>query len=482
MNLTIGKRFSLTSGVLLVLSTLLAAVSLFGLSSIRKNVRSIADDSTPGLFYGGAIKSDMYMLSATYVHHILETDDAEIARLETSIAETDKLLDQDMKGYEQFITQDYDRARFAELKQEVALFHESWLKVRPLSRANRNVEAYALYKAEVLPHRPKLGKQLDALVDWNKQGSDGSLAATSKAVESSWWLTLIVSILSIAIGIPLSWFMVSRLNRELGDTIVELSEGANQIASAASQVAGSSQSLAQGSSQQAATIEETSSTSAEIRSMAMRNSENSQTTAKIVTQSAEDAQQTDRSLEQMVDAMQEIRSSSQKISKIIKVIDDIAFQTNILALNAAVEAARAGESGLGFAVVADEVRSLAQRCAQAAKDTSTLIEESIERSNGGSVKVNEVATAVRAISAESLKIKTLVDEINLGSIEQARGIEQISGAITRMEQVTQSSAAGAEEGAAAAQQLNAQAEGLKEMVVRLSTLVDGSRAGTRLAA
>ena len=152
-----------------------------------------------------------------------------------------------------------------------------------------------------------------------------------------------------------------------------------------------------------------------------------------------------------------------------------------MALNAAVEAARAGEAGMGFAVVADEVRNLAQRCAQAAKDTADLIEDSIHRSNGGKAKVDQVAIAVRAITAESGKIKVLVDEINLGSVEQSRGIDQISRAITQMEQVTQSSAASAEEGAAAAEQLNAQAETMTDVVGRLRVMVDGDSAPHEVA-
>jgi methyl-accepting chemotaxis protein/methyl-accepting chemotaxis protein-1 (serine sensor receptor) len=171
--------------------------------------------------------------------------------------------------------------------------------------------------------------------------------------------------------------------------------------------------------------------------------------------------------------MDEINESSAKISKIIKVIDEIAFQTNILALNAAVEAARAGEAGMGFAVVADEVRNLAQRCAQAARDTSDLIEDSIGKSGSGKVKVGLVASAIQNITAQFTKVKTLVDEVGHGSAEQTDGIRQVRHALSQMEQVSQSTAATAEESAAAAQQLNAQSEALKSVVVHLNGIIGG---------
>jgi methyl-accepting chemotaxis protein/methyl-accepting chemotaxis protein-1 (serine sensor receptor) len=175
----------------------------------------------------------------------------------------------------------------------------------------------------------------------------------------------------------------------------------------------------------------------------------------------------------MVVAMSEINASSEKISKIIRVIEEIAFQTNILALSAAVEAARAGEAGMGFAVVADEVRSLAQRCAQAAKDTASLIEDSIVKSSQGRLKVDQVAESISNITQQSVEIKTLIDEVSVGSQEQARGIEQIAKAITHMEQVTQSSPANAEQ-SAAAQELNAQSATLLEVVGQLTAMVSGS--------
>src|SRR5262249_43417277 len=147
--------------------------------------------------------------------------------------------------------------------------------------------------------------------------------------------------------------------------------------------------------------------------------------ANLVTHSQMQFEQTNRALDSMVTAMAEINTQSDKISKIIKVIDEIAFQTNILALNAAVEAARAGEAGTGFAVVADEVRNLAQRCAQAARDTAALIEESIAKSNDGKVRMDEVTASIKLVTDEAAKVKMLVDEVNLGSGEQTRGIEQI---------------------------------------------------------
>ena len=284
------------------------------------------------------------------------------------------------------------------------------------------------------------------------------------------WCTLGLSMLA---GAGFSFVVIRSTNRMLMQVADELSEGAQQTASAASQVSSLSQALAQGSSEQAASLEETSASSEEINSMARKNTENSLGAASLVTQSQQKFVETNQSLEHMVVAMSEIKTSSDRISKIIKTIDEIAFQTNTLALNAAVEAARAGEAGMGFAVVADEVRNLAQRCAQAAKDTASLIEESISKSDDGKTKVDQVAVAIRAITEEAGNIKVLVDDVNMGSQEQARGIDQIGKALTQMEQVTQKTAANAEECASAAEELNAQSVTLKDIVERLNAMVGG---------
>jgi methyl-accepting chemotaxis protein/methyl-accepting chemotaxis protein-1 (serine sensor receptor) len=282
------------------------------------------------------------------------------------------------------------------------------------------------------------------------------------------WVIRVIFMLGSAV---LAWFVFRSVTGGLHEVVQEIAHGADQVTSAAKQISGASQSLAEGTSQQAASLEETSASTEEINSMARRNSENSHSAADLVKASDQRFADTNRSLQDMVLAMGEINTSSDKISKIIKVIDEIAFQTNILALNAAVEAARAGEAGMGFAVVADEVRNLAQRCAQAARDTAVLIEESILKSNDGKQKVDQVAKAIHTITEQSTQIKTLVDEVHLGSQEQSRGIEQIGRAIVQMEQVTQKAAASAEESASAAEELNAQSAALKDIVSRLNVMV-----------
>ncbi len=188
-------------------------------------------------------------------------------------------------------------------------------------------------------------------------------------------------------------------------------------------------------------------------------------------ESAKNAGEVNSSLDRMVTQMKEIDTSSNKIARIIKVIDEIAFQTNILALNAAVEAARAGEAGLGFAVVADEVRNLAQRCAQAARDTAGLIEDSIATSHDGNARLDQMAGAVRAMTDSAVRVKSLVDEVNQGSQEQARGMDQIARSVSQMQNVTQTTASAAEEGASAGAELTSHASTLRSLVHEMREMV-----------
>jgi methyl-accepting chemotaxis protein/methyl-accepting chemotaxis protein-1 (serine sensor receptor) len=272
-------------------------------------------------------------------------------------------------------------------------------------------------------------------------------------------------------------FMIRGTRIEMVRLASHLSETAEGTTAAAGQVSVTAQSLSQSATEQAASLEETSASMEEMSSMTRKNAENSQSAAALMSDVETRVGASNGALDTMVASMASIQESSQQVAKIIKTIDEIAFQTNILALNAAVEAARAGEAGMGFAVVADEVRNLAQRSAKAAKDTAELIEASIAKIESGSHNVKHVSQSISAITDSVTKVKALVDDVSLASRQQTQGIEQVSQAIAQMEKVTQTTAATAEESAAASEELTAQAESAMGVVVRLTALVGVTRAG-----
>jgi methyl-accepting chemotaxis protein len=330
--------------------------------------------------------------------------------------------------------------------------------------------ALAIFAQKVQPSLEEIARQANNLVQHENSELNAFAQASAASARGASLLTLLLGLGALLIGAGMLW-VVHGANRSLQHLGGQLSESAAQVAGAASQVSGSGQTLARGASEQAASLEETSASTEEIASITRKNADAAQEVAGLMQQSAEHSVEVNQTLDRMIDKMKEIDASSNKIARIIKVIDEIAFQTNILALNAAVEAARAGEAGLGFAVVADEVRNLAQRCAQAARDTAGLIEESIETSRDGNSRLDRMATAVRGMTDSASRVKTLVDEVNLGSQEQARGMEQISRTVLQMEKVTQQTAAGAQESASAGAELNGFASQLRTLVQEMREMV-----------
>ena len=478
--MTIGKRFMITSGVCLILMVALACVAVAGLHTAGSSITTLATNTLPSTRASLQIAEDVARLRGEYWRHMATNSPAMMDEVEAEIRKDKALLDEHYKAYQLTIDDnEEDRGNYARLGQEMTEFQSAWEEVYPLSRAGKADEAVALFMKKARPKFKELEETSATIVAYNKRVADGLTSDANNSSSHTLWIAVTLSLFAIVAGVLVSWLMVAKTTTILREATRALSEGSEQVVSAAIQVSASSQSLAQGSSEQAATIEETSAAATEINSMAQRNTSNSKSTAEMVTKSQESFDETNRMLNDLLTAMGGISESSSKISKIIKVIDEIAFQTNILALNAAVEAARAGEAGMGFAVVADEVRSLAQRSAQAAKDTEALIEESIIKSDGGKINVDRVADAIRQLTSESAHMKILVDEINLGSIEQAKGIDQISRSIMQMEHVTQETAASSEESAAAAEELTAQAQSMQDVVEHLNALVDGSRAISR---
>jgi methyl-accepting chemotaxis protein len=282
------------------------------------------------------------------------------------------------------------------------------------------------------------------------------------------------AVFAILAGLLVSLLLVKSLTRTLRGIISGLGEGSEQVAAASLQVSSASNSLATGSAQQAASLEETTASLEELSALVQQNSMNAGECNQLVLQTHEKTREVHKSIRATKEFMESISASGESVKKIIKNIDEIAFQTNLLALNAAVEAARAGQAGAGFAVVAEEVRSLAMRAAEAAKTTDNLIGETARQIELGSVHIQETLTKFYDMGESAKKVNSLVGEIANASKEQAQGILHVNKAVQEIDRVVQQNAANAEESASAAAELQSQAERLRDIIVEVASLVDGS--------
>ncbi len=289
-------------------------------------------------------------------------------------------------------------------------------------------------------------------------------------------ITALAICFAVGVSVMLSNFLLVGLSlvKQIYTVIDGIDACADKVAAASHHVSSASQSLAEGSSEQAASVEETSSSMEEMASMTKQNAGNAKQADHHMRNSGKVVKTANGSMVELTRSIAEISKASEDTSKIIKTIDEIAFQTNLLALNAAVEAARAGEAGAGFAVVADEVRNLAMRAAEAAKETTGLIEGTIKKVKSGSDLVSTTDDAFSEVATSVKKVGELVGEIAGASNEQAEGIAQVSRAVEEMNRAVQQNAANAEESASASQEMNAQAELLKGYISDLMAVVGGS--------
>ena len=477
---TITRRITAGLGALLLMLVLISGLALARIGSLRESVGGLADDALPSVVLLGevAAKVQRQQLDRT---RLLEADTAEAKVIKDAIAALEEKVVEALARYEQnYIVDEDSRRLYAAIDAAHTDIVTTRAEIEALDQDTGGDEFKQLIEQQRLiteVQDPNYTRFLAAVhaAAAHSYTRGQAIAETSRAQTSvTMWLLGISSLLAVIIAGVLAWFTVRRISAALGGITVDLNRGARHTASAARQVSIASQTLAGGATEQAAAIEETSSSLEEMSAMIRATADNSQKAKELASEARAQAGAGLGTMSLMSEAMEEIGAASADVSKIVKNIDEIAFQTNILALNAAVEAARAGEAGAGFAVVADEVRSLAQRSAAAARETADKIDVAIQSARRGAERSTEVARSLKEISEKVVATDMLVAEIATAAREQAHGLSQVNTAISQMDLIAQSNAASAEQSATAAERLDAQAATLKQTVSQLEGLVGRS--------
>lgn len=492
--------------VLAIITGIVGYIGIDSISVINKNSEELYDNHAVPALNLSKIQTGLQNVRA---NHLLALYEKDPSKLQSRLDEVQKSVNNNNKTlaeYEKNITDGEDRKLFNIVKENL----EHYREVRGISIDLIKEQKYEQALADlatVSESRTKLDESVENLIHFNETMASKSLKANKSDFEAKSTLMLIIIAVGVILAIVLGLMVASIISKPInvllgvankiadGDLNVELdidskdevgvlgkafrrmSENFNevmtninvaseQVASGSKQVSDSSMALSQGATEQASSIEQLTASIEEISSQTNNNAKNASQANDLAEVAKRDAVLGNDRMGEMLKAMKEINESSSNISKIIKVIDEIAFQTNILALNAAVEAARAGQHGKGFAVVAEEVRNLAARSANAAKETTVMIEGSIKKVEDGTKIANETAEALNKIVDGVSKAATLVNDIAVASNEQASGITQVTMGIAQVSDVVQTNSATSEESAAASEELSSQAELLSELVRR----------------
>jgi methyl-accepting chemotaxis protein len=353
------------------------------------------------------------------------------------------------------------------------LFDDGFGNFSMKGEPNLEMARQLIHSREYHSEKARIMRPIDEFLEMLDRRTSGEVQLLVQRAYRLFYTLLALVVLAVITLVALCVSIFATVVRPIRQVMGELQNTSLQLDAASARMALSNQTLSSGASELAASVEETSASLEEMSSMIQATAENCLRAKALASETRLVAEGGSSMMVEMVEAMAEIDSSSAQVAKIVKDIDEIAFQTNILALNAAVEAARAGEAGEGFAVVADEVRSLAQRSAAAAKATAHKIEVAINSTRKGSRCTTRVGESLEQITRKVVATDSLVGEIATAAREQAQGVEQINLAIGQMEKVSQGNAANAEETAASAEQVEAEGEVLNELVGHLQVLAGG---------
>lgn len=505
LNMKITTKLIVGFAVVAIIAGVVGFVGIKNIQTIDKNGSTIYENMTVPLAESAEMAKLFQRVRVNTRDMILEDDPEEVELMYNNILTIIEELNTLSVSFEKKALSQEMKDAFADFmgarKNFAALLDDYY----SLCMENKDDEAYAIIKGDMRiaaeAEKDAIDKMVTMKVDDADKKATENKSITSSSITTMITLIIIAVIIAIGLGIfiariiskPLSQMVKSAneiadgnldiditlntkdevgalakafrsMTQNINEVMTNINSASEQVASGSRQVSDSSMSLSQGATEQASSIEELTASIEEIAAQTRQNAANAEKAKEVATTAQRYAQQGNEQMEDMLKAMAGINDSSNNISKIIKVIDDIAFQTNILALNAAVEAARAGQHGKGFAVVAEEVRNLAARSASAAKETTAMIEGSIQKVEGGTKIANETAQALNKIVEGVSQATELVGQIAVASNEQALGVDQINQGIMQISDVVQTTSATAEETAAASEELSGQANMLKNQV------------------
>ncbi|WP_321904132.1 methyl-accepting chemotaxis protein [Paraburkholderia tropica] len=506
-HLKIGPRLSAGFAVVLLLLGAVGGIGLLQASRIYDGTLALGDDWLPSVQTLGRLRSVADDVRRTSLRSLLAVDAADKDALRTQHAQFITDFAATLDAYSKLVSSAEERRCYDEINAAWTAYLDHDKQLQTLADAGDSgaADARALASGASAKSFATAQSLINDDIKLNQQGAEAEVARAKSAYAGAFAWTIGLIALAIALGIVIALVItrsitaplaravsvaetvargdltaridvtgndeasqllsaLRHMNERLVDLVARVRTGSEGIATAAAQIAAGNTDLSQRTEEQAASLEETAASMEELTATVKQNADNATQGNTLAGQASSTATRGGEVVGRVVDTMREISQSSEQVAQIISVIEGIAFQTNILALNAAVEAARAGEQGRGFAVVAGEVRTLAQRSATAAKEIKDLIATSVERVNNGTALVDDAGRTMSEIVQSVRRVADLMGEITAASGEQRTGIEQVSQAVSQMDEVTQQNAALVEEASAAAQSLSTQAGALRELV------------------
>jgi methyl-accepting chemotaxis protein len=475
-NATIAKRVILGFAAVIAITLALGAydfINLQRIGTICSNSNRVTKSSVNGVATIQSIGTEVRQIYILTLKHRLTLDQDRAAAILSEIRGHLAQLNTLAENYDKTITDAKDRACLDAIKDARGPYASASVNVLTSDRADLK-GTMSIVEQQLGPAYDRFISAIDAAVVAQQNHTEESGQKIVNAVRSgSLGIALVISV-AIVTALCVSLLIVNSVRKTLRHIVSGFQESSSMVISVVGRLNESSRALADDTSKQAASLEQTATALEELASRTRSNADNANTSNNLAKSAREVAEKGAANMHTMNDAMQATKKASDDVAQIVRTIDEIAFQTNILALNAAVEAARAGEAGMGFAVVAEEVRNLAQRSASAAKETAAKIERALAKT-AQSVEIStKVGAAFDEIVANARQMDDLAAQVSIASQEQRQSIDELNRAVSDSEKVTQVSAAHAEQGAAAAQELHSQAEVMRQSLLELLALVEGS--------